>query len=236
MKIALCLFGQPRWLENPFTYQSLKDRILSKYDNVDVYMHIWITPPDEHIETYFNGGNWQPAKGKGVELVNAKEILLDKYAPKKYKFEKQKHFDSIPGAEKVYWYQKENELPLISRIYSANESIKLIENPDSYDFIILTRTDIYYDTFPDLYSIKDEGLWVTDRYSGFTDVVILGTPTYMKYLLIESDLSELVKSMPIFTPEELLKSIYYSHTTVPPKHINMNVGIVRSNTLEEIQY
>lgn len=238
MKIALCLFGQPRWLDNPFTYQSLKDQILSKYDNVDVYMHIWITPPNEYTETYFNGGNWQPSKGKGVELVNAKEILLDRYAPKKYKFEKQKHFDfsSIPGIEKMHWYQKENELPLLSQIYSANESIKLIEDLNSYNFIIRTRTDVYYDTFPDLYSIRDQGLWVTDRYPGLTDVVIIGTPTHIKYLLIDSDLGELVENMAIFTPEELLKSIYYSHTTTPHKYINMNVGLVRSNTLEGIQY
>ena len=40
MKVALCIFGQPRFLDNPHPFISHKKYILDKYD-VDCYCHLW---------------------------------------------------------------------------------------------------------------------------------------------------------------------------------------------------
>jgi hypothetical protein len=234
-KVALCLFGQPRWLENPYTYESLNKWILSKYQ-VDIYMHSWITPSTELSDSYFNGGSWLENNVKGKELPNSKEILLEKYKPKKYKFEKQKYFNHNFQLNNISRYKFENELPIFSHIYSMNQSIEMIENIHYYDFIIITRYDVYIREFPNLDNIFDKALWLDTRYKHFCDVIMLATPDFAEKLLVRDNLDEIIKNINVFTPEDIKQCTYYFYTNIEPKRIKMDAGFVRSIDLEKVQF
>jgi len=53
MNIALCFYGQPRFIDNPLGHSSHKKHIYSQ-GNVDVYTHYWFSP----IHTTFKASDW----------------------------------------------------------------------------------------------------------------------------------------------------------------------------------
>lgn len=115
MKIAVCLYGQPRFAETGPKYLMpfLQDL------NPDFFIHSWGS-----AETY--------------------ESLKKLYNPIEIKVEPQKtdfahlndiHIDTIRNAKGF--------LPTISPLFSMFEVGKLLEqNSNSYDFVVITRTDI----------------------------------------------------------------------------------------------
>jgi len=84
MKIALCLSGQPRFVEKAFP--NIYENLIRGYD-VDVFVHSWI---DEDKSYQFrNDGIWRNV----TQDVNINSKILDLYKPKKFLFEKPKTFN-----------------------------------------------------------------------------------------------------------------------------------------------
>lgn len=139
MKVALCLFGVvgghkgKAHTGSSFDvlnkgFECYEKNILSKYD-VDVFVHSWTTEMESEI--------------------------LQKYKPKKYKFEKQKIFN-IPNyvkgtrgtSRKEKRKRKQNHY---SRWFSTFESVNLKqqyeeENSIKYDFVLISRFDVAWQT------------------------------------------------------------------------------------------
>ena len=138
MKIALCLFGVVGGKANKsgnsscgstdvlnIAYNGYKDQFLSKYD-VDVFIHCWD--------------------------VNLKKEIFELYKPKLSIFEKQKQFLTPPYVRvnnkfiNDAYRRTQNHY---SRWYSTKKVIELkhkyeLENNFSYDFVLLTRFDLYF--------------------------------------------------------------------------------------------
>lgn len=130
MKVALCLSGQPRSVEQAFPY--IKENII-KPNNPDIYVHAWV---DENIR----GGLPLNAGGHLASNPipeNIDDIILNLYGPTKYKFEEQIEFE-----DKNY---NERKAPMIkpknsqSQWYSVKQAFSLIE--ERYDAIIRMRFD-----------------------------------------------------------------------------------------------
>ena len=134
MKVALCLHGYFGTLStNDFTtaaggYEHIKERVLSKVDDVDVYVHCWQPEFEEQIN----------------EL----------YSPKESIFEEQVDFDKVceeNGIDQAYIdagfprHLSILENAVASRIlsfyYSRCQSLQLALKGE-YDWIITTRFDI----------------------------------------------------------------------------------------------
>jgi hypothetical protein len=153
MKIALCLSGQPRFVEDvaPFILKNVCDG----YD-VDVFCHFWF---DEKLQTepYKFGGEWNNQRIP----TNAVEKVFDIYKPIAYRIESSKSFvDSLvpfqPSLER-YWYgslEDPDQLGFrnrtinncLSYFYSLNEVNKLKKeyeyaNDFKYDWVVRCRTD-----------------------------------------------------------------------------------------------
>ena len=164
MKVALCFFGQPRHLNNPYTFLSHKYWIIDRY-NADVFCHSWISGGEKKLEY----SDWVDKKyHNSIELKNSSDIILNKYKPKKYLFESPKFFslddDSkniLKEKEKKYledWkgefnWTKNNENNTLSQLYSISKSISLLQD-EKYDWIILSRYDNYIYDFPNLYTLE----------------------------------------------------------------------------------
>ena len=53
MKVALCFYGQPRFIDNKIGYESHNEHIISKVDT-DIYTHFWF----DREQTTFNTSDW----------------------------------------------------------------------------------------------------------------------------------------------------------------------------------
>tara|TARA_B100001094_G_C18176222_1_gene798014 strand:+ start:973 stop:1749 length:777 start_codon:yes stop_codon:yes gene_type:complete len=165
MKIALCLSGQPRFVEE--CYPSIRDNVIdvnSLRGEVDVFMHGWT--PDEKEPYKFGGdGEWKNKRLSQNDLQKAQDL----YDPVAAKFEPQIEFkdpriDFLPSMQK-YMPGAENKECLesgmtpeeyaarlfrniMSMWYSRREANLLKEahearNGFKYDAVISSRYDLY---------------------------------------------------------------------------------------------
>ena len=150
MKIALCLSGQPRFINEVAPY--IINNACSGYD-VDVFAHIWF---DEDLlnNPYKHEGNWSSQRIQSSAVQN----LLDIYKPVSYIIEPSKKFiDSEIHFETSlnrYWTWGEpgqefrdriinNTLSYFYGLNQVNNLKKTYEyaNGFKYDWVVRCRTD-----------------------------------------------------------------------------------------------
>lgn len=239
MKVALCMFGQPRVIRNQFTFQSHYDHIISKYDT-DVYCHSWIS--DEEIK--FEYSDWVNTDRRSTQDLHAGGIILEQYKPKKFLFEKPKTF-SLSGKYRelainsgrcplgVYYWSENNESNLMSHLYSISKSISLSKD-EKYDWIILSRYDNYIENIPSLYELEPNNLYLSNQYPHFIDVLMLGGQKQINTMDCFDDIPELCREINYFTPEEF-KRASFKRKFESEKRTDIIVGIARTNTLDGLQ-
>ena len=160
MKVALCLYGQPRFVNEVAPH--IVKNLCEGYD-VDVFFHFWF---DENLQTkpykYGGDGGWEKKRISSTAVDDAIKL----YGPKLYKVEKSKSFkDSTiktdysyyPNGELVPWskHWKETDEPNyiprivnnnISYLYTINQVNLLRKEYEyahnfKYDWIVKCRTD-----------------------------------------------------------------------------------------------
>jgi hypothetical protein len=140
MRVALCLSGQPRYLERGF--EALSNTFLKNY-NVDVFSHIWfdksLAGQDVKLCLQYNRRiKWEE---------NADKMLLKYYNPKKYMFEPPREF-SVKGLEGANFELISSDPGrILSMFYSIKQANLLKmqyeqENNFKYDLVIRARTDL----------------------------------------------------------------------------------------------
>jgi hypothetical protein len=153
MKIALCLYGQPRKFYNNWHF--FASNIINGSD-VDVFFHCWYDPNNRNINKLT----------PGYESYNLDENLLSSLPelikPKRYIIEKQKKFsdkyvevtdeniDECWGYSKIYnkeTFIKDRVKSHYSMWYSINQCLLMKElysqeNDFEYDCVIVSRFDV----------------------------------------------------------------------------------------------
>lgn len=257
MKVAICIFGQPRWINNPYVLLSHKYWIIDRY-KADVFIHSWISGEEKKFDYADQVEEYKKTK----EVKNVADIIIKKYNPKKYIFEKPKDFSldeksrTILKKREQEYYEKvngyfnhtlTNENNHLSQLYSMSKSISLLN--DDYDWIILSRFDNYIYNFPNLFILEKNNLYLNDTYSyNFADVLIFGGQKQIETLNCFDLIPELCNKILYFTPEEFKRTAYQRIYNLDPpqigeylyeigqeKRIPIGVGVVRSNTLENLQ-
>jgi len=140
MKIALCLSGQTRFVDQGYN-EVLYPYILES-NNVDVFIHTWDIDESQINKHFINGGGF--AMGPVIKENQIQETL-DIYKPISYKIEPQIQFEQnkflgrlLPGIRSDYLY---------SMFYSIHQSNKLKseyedKNNFKYDWVIRSRFDV----------------------------------------------------------------------------------------------
>jgi hypothetical protein len=143
MKIALCLSGRPTFLKKG--YQSLYDKILSKY-NVDCFIHTWWDSNQENTSAYF-----PPSLSYGRKYFWEKdtlEFIQKKYNPRIFLNEPQIEFKIYPGIN--YGMGSPQHIhSFMYSLYYSNELKKFYESKNNfkYDMVIRSRFDIMLEKF-----------------------------------------------------------------------------------------
>ena len=188
MKIALCLFGQPRYISNSRIFEHHKKAIYSQGD-VDVFTHYWF---DSNKDT-FERSDWSYSENLTISKDTV-EIIESRYKPKNQIFEPQIDFTPSPKIKKIVDNLKDqrfnndkNIFNIYSQLYSIEKSIQLFqdyskENSIKYDFIILTRFDVILWSFPKLTNLERKKYYiggynnVGGSYPGFNDYIHILDP------------------------------------------------------------
>lgn len=150
MRIALCLSGQPRFVQEVAPY--IIENVCSGY-NVDIFAHLWF---DEDLQTkpYKFEGQWQSQKIRPTAI----DEVLQIYNPISYIIEPSKRFidDKIEfePSLKRYWTWGEpgkdfrdriinNTISYYYSLYQVNNLKKVYEyaNGFKYDWVVRCRTD-----------------------------------------------------------------------------------------------
>jgi hypothetical protein len=151
MKIAVCISGQPRFLEEG--YKQIYDNIISKYNDVDFFIHTWWQ--DDMI-----GEQLVKAKDDTYKLddfgklrmynypIDTIELIMKYYKPKIILNEPQIKFKTLDDVD----YESINPVSLYSMFYSIKISNELkkfyeIKNNFKYDVVIRCRFDILIEKF-----------------------------------------------------------------------------------------
>jgi len=259
MRVALCIFGQPRWLDNSHTYLSHKYHIIDKY-NADVFSHTWVSGS----EIEFKYADQVKDEFKDIEDKDSIKKIMKLYNPKKFYFDPPINFLLDESLRKIlierkrlynekiigsFNYSLNNENNHMSQLYSMSKAISLLEGDDKYDWVILSRFDNYIFNFPDLFSLDKNNLFINNKYDyNFPDVIIFGGQPQIETLNCFDIIPELCEKILYFSPEEFKRAAYqrvygfkppkigkYCYEIGQEKRISIGVGVVRSNTLENLQ-
>lgn len=143
MKVAVCFYGQPRYIEE--CAKALKTNLIDPL-NADIYYHLWWDP------SYIGQSFKFHATDKYEQDMS--EVFKATYPDAVGVFEPQIQFDisnysTVSGEQASYLSDEQRELwckevifKQKSAFYSIRESVKQIRNLEQYDLIILTRVDV----------------------------------------------------------------------------------------------
>lgn len=239
MKIALCLYGQPRFLNNPHVKKRLEEKLFSQYD-IDVFGHFWYS---EEIND-FTGSDWH-AENKFYKATNTVEVIKERYHLKKYTHEPPKDFSNILTEEELLilknkrpnfagenYYSITNVRSLLSHIYSIEAALNLIPD-NTYDFIILTRYDSLIRILPAINSLPPGFIYssnhsFTNSINTFADNIIIIDGKLTKALKAYSNIKNIIPKIELWTAECIkFENIKYYFNEDIIKYIEMQVSVVR---------
>jgi hypothetical protein len=199
MKIAYCLYGQPRQYKEGYKHIS---KFIQNH-NVDFFFHVWHSEKKEYFE-YATWAIGDPSVDCKID-PNAIENLISYYKPIEYIVEEPITFD-IPDwvyQSKAYenssndLLQSVNVNNLFSQIYSREKVKNLFQKYQSnYDIVISSRFDFMKDINLNLNDIDYSKLYVSDLHRPrfiFPDNFFICNPTmYCKMSNMYSNLQHLV--------------------------------------------
>ena len=196
MKVALCLYGQPRNVENLKVFHSHFNWILSKYDT-DVFCHAW------YKENYNYEGSFINISGTfHKESIN---LIKNYYNPKELVVDEPRQFD-ISIFDRFLTYKENSFLTeqrinnTISQMYSINMVNHILQtyidaNNIKYDYIIVARYDIIINSFPDMYTLDKDFFYNSNHHHGFPDLFFIFNPIFIKSQLIYDNLDLILNIM-----------------------------------------
>jgi hypothetical protein len=179
MKVALLLFGQPRFIENAQTLYTYRN-IIKKYD-ADVFCHVW------HQESgSYPTSTCSTLNGCDVHK-NAIDIIKENYKPKAIAVETGcKFFMPLPAkafldarfTNRAAHWNEHNYSCVLSQMYSIQSVSRLFEqyeaeSQSNYDWIILGRFDGLIKSMPILNDARlpKNKFYISDQHPNFPDLV-----------------------------------------------------------------
>jgi hypothetical protein len=171
MKIAICLYGQPR--NYIVGYNNIK-KIFFGY-NIEFFFHCWTI---NNLETY-DVAPWRNINKENLIVNDQEKInsdLINLYKPVKYMFEKSiNKFDeniylNTIAYENSNSNNKSNINNVLSQIYSRNRVCDIFNNYVTnnnltYDFVVICRFDINNCFKLNFYGLNKDNVYVSNIHS-----------------------------------------------------------------------
>ena len=179
MKIALCLYGQPRNVEDRLVFESHKEWKLSRYDT-DVYAHTWFKPG-----YIFEPSTWNKLSPIAAHDTSV-QCIQESYSPVRFEYEDPKEFEFDPVLLKSSLAQyplfgiPRNRSNILSQLYSIQRVAKMVEESGvQYDFVIMARYDLIVLEFPDLNTLDSSFFYHMNHHPRFPDLFFIFPPKFL---------------------------------------------------------
>lgn len=208
MRVALCFFGQPRYIENSSSFNSHKDKIYSQAE-VDVFTHFW-----------YDSSNLSLAKSDWCNAISPTlrsdtvDTIIKLYKPTVLNYEKQINFYPDIELQQIvrgkHSFTANNTFCLLSHLYSMQKTVELLEvyvklTSINYDFVIVSRYDNKIISFPNLKKLPKNKFFLTAQqgvYPAFTDHLFITDFKYLECFKMFYKIKQLSKQVVGCCPEE----------------------------------
>ena len=175
MKVALLLFGQPRYIEDNQSMSSYEKHIISKYDT-DVFGHMWF---EEGIKYQISSWTYNAGLSDCTSVGRSDEIFRQRMNPKSLLVESPIDFNLKDQIGSIRARFGDVQVGDVRNIYSQLNSIQKVirlfsefSRDSEYDFIVLSRYDLIINNFPDLKNL-DTNLLHLSNHHDFADLIMV---------------------------------------------------------------
>lgn len=177
-KIAVCFFGQPRFVRNTRAVVAHNKELFAKYD-CDVFVHTWYDYADTVRQP---SSTWTGLGDVNFNIDDVKDIYHC-YHPKVLMTEKPIDFINDPHVEKTYndiwasghpYFEYINFCNIFSQHYSISKVAYLPPVAD-YDAVVFTRFDMEIEKIPDLHKLEKNAVYIPNNHNNFPDTVMITT-------------------------------------------------------------
>ena len=230
IKIALLLYGQPRFIQNFKVYDKFKEEIIDKYDT-DVYCHCWFS---NNKDTSFDTSTWSGFNNNKCNISDEAIDMIKKfYNPIDFEQDEPRYF-SFTKEQVDNLIRKDKEmLPininnLLSHFYSIQKVARIFErniNKCNYDLIIVSRYDIFITEIPqDMSLFNPDKLYLSNLHDRFPDTVYIHGKKFLQWQTnIYDDIFKVLDNPSGTCPESYKKDTFmlrYSMSDVIPQKLN----------------
>lgn len=239
VRVALALYGQPRFLENIEVSRSLKTNLIEPY-STDVFCHTWW-----HQNADYELPTWSPIKDKFISNAPPQEKLWDLYRPvetivsepKSFQFSEEvlSFLDEKFTGRHQSWTHK-NYSNVLSQLNSIQAVAGLVRQHISnhnknYDFIALCRYDSVLAGIPRLRKLSNTKFYLPHNHGRFPDMVFLFGERFLSWAEnIADDAQKIDVARQVFSPgpEGFKHASFISrHSYRSLKPIAMNAHAIR---------
>lgn len=239
MNVCLMLHGQPRFLDNPFTYATHKREILDKY-NTDVYCHTWFCEGGEVEASTWSGISSLIIDPESIKKINEKyqPVLLKCEPPRQFNLDDELLVKLLTTFSKYQHWNTKNISNSLSSLYSIEQVVDLAMSRElsKYDFFILSRYDNLIYRLPDLNKLCTDKFYISDHHDMFPDLFFVFGKNFLEAFKIFSKHELLIKNNfslidGASSLNEGLKAISFSenHKSTDLIKIPLPVRVVRNN-------
>lgn len=237
MKIALCFFGQPRFIHNKHVVNSVYDNILNKY-NTDVYCHFWY---DKEIKNY-DTSDWNKNNNRVFNVYSDSNTkIIEYYEPKKIFYEPPLDFKNImveswvDSIKNKPYFSINNLNNLLSHLYSLEMVLNMVDG--DYDYVIMNRYDNLIRKIPNLNEEEKNKVFSTNHYvsnipnaNWFSDAIVICDYSLIDVFKIYNKKELIFPLTDKVIPECVKKeSIKHSIGEECIKYVDLLAGIVRTD-------
>lgn len=237
MNIAVIIFGQPRFVNNPHCFSSQEEKIF-KQGTTDVYAHLWYSQGESYQSSSWSGMNTCPV---GQDDIG---VFLEKWNPIVLHQETERPFSNPELFERLklrftdpHWNESDFNKAL-SHLYSLEKAIEAFEKGKTkeYDWVVFLRTDVCVWEFPDLSKLETSSFYYSSIFhpEHFADICYVTSPQYVSglkaYSYLTDDRYEIVSNLIRPCAEQFKKETFIqTFGRTPLKQTPLPVRVVRDN-------
>lgn len=215
--IALCFYGQPRFINNPEIARSYHKYFFSNPAyQVDCYGHLWYSNDATYEST-----SWVNEMPKYDASGDTLKTLYDNYNFKRLIVEEPREFRLINESMRSRYEEICKDTPIqindvrenntLSHLYSKSTVLKNV--PNDYDFYVSCRYDTVVTDVPDLNNIPINKMILPNKHPNFCDPIMIFGKNFLTwgrslYSITQSELFEEARNHGFF-PEVFKMYSYY---------------------------
>jgi hypothetical protein len=240
-RIALVLFGQPRFIQNHFAFLSHKWQL--RKHNFDVFGHYWFQKHSNYEASAWTGLQ----KSRSLVPSNAPRIIRRAFPKGEFIASPPRVFKA-PQTFKPVLSELESNLTLqrefnrlgsnpesmysntTSQLYSIHQALSAVsKKQQDYDLVILSRFDNLLLSLPNLETLVANKLYISNSHVfGFPDLVMIGSPKVIFATDAFSAVPEIYKEVPSMAAEKV-KELHFlrHHFEREIERVDLRAAVVR---------